>query len=169
MQTTTHTARTVGGEFIEASILFLRDDFMHRLLHVVNRLEDEDIWWRPNDASNSVGNLILHLSGNVRQWIGHSIGGIPFERNRDREFSEQGPTSKDELISRIQDAVAEAESVIRSLPQEGLLGIHRIQKYDVTALQAIYHVVEHFSHHLGQILYIYKLRTGVDPKFYEGI
>ena len=118
-------------------------------------------------ASNSVGNLILHLSGNVRQWIVASIGGTSFERCRDAEFSERGPIPKEELIVRIERAISDADVVIASLDDAKLLDVHTIQKYDVTALQATYHVVEHFSYHLGQILYIYKLRTGSDPRFYE--
>jgi uncharacterized damage-inducible protein DinB len=169
METTSRTATTSAGEFIEASRIFLKEDYLPKLLHVVERMTDDDLWWRPNEASNSAGNLILHLSGNVRQWIVAAIGGARFDRNRDLEFSERGPVSKAELISKIERAIADADGVIAALEHDSLLRTHTVQKYHVTALQSIYHVVEHFSYHLGQILYIYKLRTASDPEFYEGL
>ena len=87
METTTGNAKTPEAEFIEASRAFLRDDYLPKLLHCVERMSDEDLWWRPNDVSNSVGNLVLHLCGNLRQWIVSSIGGAEFQRDRDGEFS----------------------------------------------------------------------------------
>jgi uncharacterized damage-inducible protein DinB len=130
-------------------------------------MPEADIWWRPNEQSNSVGNLVLHLCGNVRQWIVASLGGGSFARDRDAEFSTRTPVSKEQLTEAVQLAVADAVNVLKRFPEERLLGHQRIQGYDASGLQAVYHVVEHFSYHLGQILYIYKLRTGVDPGFYR--
>jgi len=163
--TTSGTARTDAQEFIEASRLFLGQDFSPKLVYCLERMSDEDIWWRPNDQSNSVGNLVLHLCGNLKQWIVGSVGGGSFVRDRDAEFARRDPVSKSELIANIQSAVSEADKVLAALPENRLLQHCSIQTYDASALQAIYHVVEHFSYHLGQILYIYKLRTGTDPAF----
>ena len=167
MLSTSGKAKTDAREFIEASRVFLKEDFLPKLLHCLEEMSEEDIWWRPNEQSNSAGNLILHLCGNMRQWIVSGIGGGNFDRDRDAEFAARGPVSKGELISRIRSAVEDVDKVLETLPDERLLGRYPIQTYSTSCLQAIYHVVEHFSYHLGQILYIYKLRTGVDPGFYR--
>jgi len=167
METTSGTANTPEREFVEASRVFLKDDYMPKLLYCVEHLSEEDLWWRPNEASNSIGNLMLHLSGNVRQWIVASIGGEAFQRNRDAEFSEKGPLPRAVLVERLKTGLQDVDQVLAALESNRLVQQVTIQKYDVSVLQAVYHVVEHFSYHLGQILYIYKLRTGTDPRFYD--
>ena len=147
--------------------MFLREDYLPKLLHCVERMSDEDLWWRPNDISNSAGNLILHLCGNLRQWIVSSIGGEEFVRNRDAEFAARGPVPRQELLRNLKQAIEDVDRVLSKLESERLLDRLKIQKYDVSTLQAVYHVVEHFSYHLGQILYIYKMRSGTDPHFYN--
>ena len=167
MLTTSGKAETDVQEFLEASRVFLKDDFLAKLVRCLEEMSDENIWWRPNEQSNSAGNLVLHLCGNIRQWIVNSMGGGTFQRDRDAEFASRGPLPKAELIARIQAAVSEVDAVLRRLPEDGLLKRYPIQAYNTSGLQAIYHVVEHFSYHLGQILYIYKMRTGRDPGFYR--
>jgi uncharacterized damage-inducible protein DinB len=167
LETTNGSARTAGDEFIEASRVFLRQDFLPKLLHCLNAMTDDQIWWRPNEQSNSVGNLVLHLHGNLKQWIVASLGGQQFHRERDAEFATRARVSRAELISAIETVVAEVESVLVDYPASQLLVLHPVQVYQVSALQAVYHVVEHFSYHLGQILYIYKLQTATDPGFYS--
>jgi len=167
MESTTGNAKTPESEFIEASRVFLRDDYLPKLLHCVEQLPEEALWWRPNDVSNSIGNLILHLCGNLRQWIVSSIGGVEFKRDREAEFAARGPVPRAELIGNLKRVVSEVDGVLEGLESRRLLERVKIQKYDVSKLQAVYHVVEHFGYHLGQILYIYKLRTGIDPKFYK--
>jgi uncharacterized damage-inducible protein DinB len=167
LETTNGSARTAGDEFIEASRVFLRQDFLPKLLHCLNAMTDDQIWWRPNEQSNSVGNLVLHLHGNLKQWIVASLGGRQFHRERDAEFATRARVSRAELISAIETVVAEVESVLVDYPASQLLVLHAVQVYQVSALQAVYHVVEHFSYHLGQILYIYKLQTATDPGFYS--
>lgn len=167
MLTTTGKATTDVQEFLEASRIFLKDDFLPKLLHCLEELSETDIWWRPNEQSNSVGNLILHLCGNMRQWIVNSLGSGTFERNRDGEFASRGPVARAELIARMRATMEEVDAVLQNVPPGGLLRRYPIQTYSTSGLQAIYHVVEHFSYHLGQILYIYKMRTGKDPAFYR--
>jgi uncharacterized damage-inducible protein DinB len=167
MESTSGTARTTEAEFIEASRVFLRDDFLPKLLHCVEKLSDDDLWWRPNEVSNSIGNLVLHLCGNVRQWIVASIGGAEFKRNRDGEFAARGPIPKTELMANLKQVLNEVDAVLAQLETGRLLSRVKIQTYEVSTLQAVYHVVEHFSYHLGQVLYIYKMRTGTDPQFYK--
>jgi uncharacterized damage-inducible protein DinB len=167
MLTTSGKATTEAQEFIEASRVFLKDDFLPKVKHCLEGMPEQDIWWRPNEQSNSAGNLILHLCGNMKQWILNSMGGGRFERDRDAEFAQRRPVSKAELIASIEATVTAVDMVLEKLPPAGLLERFPVQAYTTSRLQAIYHVVEHFSYHLGQILYIYKMRTGKDPGFYS--
>lgn len=167
MLTTAGNAMTDAQEFIEASRVFLRDDFLPKVTFCLEEMSEQDIWWRPNEQSNSVGNLVLHLCGNMKQWILNSMGGGRFERDRDAEFGERGPVPRSELMAGIAWTVGEVDRTLSELPATTLLDRFPVQAYTTSRLQAIYHVVEHFSYHLGQILYIYKMRTGRDPGFYR--
>jgi uncharacterized damage-inducible protein DinB len=167
METTSGTAQTAAAEFIEASAVFLKQDFLPKLLHCLEAMSDDQIWWRPNEQSNSAGNLVIHLRGNLKQWIAVGLGGATFQRDREAEFATRKRIPRAELIAQIQEAVAEVEGILKAFPQDQLVARRSIQVYQTSALQAIYHVVEHFSYHLGQILYLYKLQTGTDPGFYR--
>jgi uncharacterized damage-inducible protein DinB len=143
----------------------LAKQYLSRIVKCLGQLSEEEIWWRPNAASNSAGNLALHLCGNVRQWIISGLGGAEDHRERDLEFSEQGPIPRDELVSKLRATVREACRVIARLDDDSLRRKYRIQGFHVTGLYALFHVSEHFSHHTGQIIYIAKLRRGEDLKF----
>jgi uncharacterized damage-inducible protein DinB len=138
-----------------------------RIQDCTGKLSQEQIWMRGGEGQNAIGNLILHLSGNVRQWIVASLGGKPDIRERDAEFSTRGEVSGPELVAGLRTIVEEAAAVILDLPRERLLERVTIQKYNATVLEAIYHVVAHFSEHTGQILYATKLLTGQDLGFYR--
>jgi uncharacterized damage-inducible protein DinB len=131
------------------------------------KLDDAQIWWRGAETQNAVGNLVLHLCGNVRQWIISSIGGEADVRQRDQEFAAQGGLDRVALAARLRETVDAAAAVISNLPPDRLSELRRIQNYDVTVLEAIYHVVEHFSEHTGQIVYATKLLTSADLGFYN--
>jgi len=152
----------VGRVFLEKSRRLLVDDFEPKIERSLELLADEDIWWRPNEASNSIGNLILHLCGNMTMWIVGGVGGRPFEQNRQQEFDERTQISKRELIDRLRAVVADADGILKSVQDGDLLARRHIQGYDVTTLEAIYHVVEHFGMHTGQIILLSKARTGKD-------
>lgn len=169
MLTTNGKAPSPVQEFIDASRVFLKDDFLPKLKYCLEQMSNEEIWWRPNENSNSAGNLTLHLCGNMRQWILNSMGDGRFERDRDAEFAERGPVSKAELIESIEATVQGVDTTLQNLAAGDLLERFSVQGYDTSRLQAIYHVVEHFSYHLGQILFIYKMRTGQDPGFYKSL
>jgi uncharacterized damage-inducible protein DinB len=136
-----------------------------RIEACVRSLSPEQIWWRANPASNSVGNLALHLEGNVRQWIVSGLGGVPDRRQRDKEFSQPGPIPPRTLVARLRKAVSEADRVMRKLNAEALARTYSIQGFRVTGLQAVFHVAEHFSHHAGQIILLTKMLGGEDLKF----
>lgn len=136
-----------------------------RIVKCLQQLSEEEIWWRPNPASNSVGNLVLHLCGNVRQWIISGLGGEKDNRERDREFAEQGPIPREVLVTRLRGTVREACRVLARLSDESLARNNNIQGYHVTGLEAAFHVAEHFGYHTGQIIYITKLKRAQDLKF----
>lgn len=153
--------------FISQAKHHLTRDFLPKLRACVKLLSDEQIWWRANENTNSVGNLLLHLAGNVRQWIIAGMGTAEDTRKRDAEFSARGPIPGKELLEKLESAVTEAVAVLDSVDRTRLLEKRPIQIYDVTGLQAIFHVVEHFSYHTGQIIYITRLLKNVDLKFYR--
>jgi uncharacterized damage-inducible protein DinB len=136
-----------------------------RITACVRALSPEQVWWRANPASNSVGNLALHLEGNVRQWIVSGLGGMPDRRQRDKEFSELGPIPRRTLLARLRKAVSEADRVMRKLDAEALARTYSIQGFRVTGVQAVFHVAEHFSQHAAQIILLTKILRGKDLKF----
>lgn len=141
------------------------ENYLQRILHCLQVLGEKQIWWRPNKASNAAGNIVLHLCGNIRQWIISGLGGEPDVRERSKEFSERGPISRRMLAAQLKAAVREACEVIDGLPAEALLQGFRIQGYQVSGLGAVIHVYEHFAYHAGQIIYLTKLRCGKDLRF----
>jgi uncharacterized damage-inducible protein DinB len=138
-----------------------------RIQDCLGRLSSDQIWLRRTDNENAVGNLVLHLCGNLSQWIGSGVGGKPDTRERDAEFAARGDVSPTELAERLQKTVAETIAIIRTVPAARLSDKIMVQKYDVTVLEAIYHVVEHFGQHTGQIIFITKLLTGQDLGYYD--
>jgi uncharacterized damage-inducible protein DinB len=152
--------------FINHSVAKLRQ-YEQRIGVCLDQLSFEQIWWRQVDTQNAVGNLVLHLCGNVRQWIIAGLGGRPDVRDRDQEFAARESVSAAELKAALGNTVNEAVAVLESITPEQLLERRTVQGYDKTILEAVYHVVEHFSHHAGQILYATKLLTGNDLGFYR--
>jgi uncharacterized damage-inducible protein DinB len=153
--------------FIEKSRYYLQQEYLPKIERCVEKLSDEDLWWRPNEPSNSVGNLLLHLAGNVRQWIVSGVGGADDVRQRQQEFDEREQLPREVLIAQLRRALDEVDQVLASLDADALLEPRQIQGMEVSVLDAIYHVVEHFSTHVGQIVYITKMRTGDDLGFYR--
>lgn len=131
-------------------------------------LDEEKLWRRVNPSTNSVGNLLLHLTGNVRQWIVSGLGGAPDVRARSSEFAERGPIPREELLARLEETLLEAGRVLDGLDPAKLLERKSIQGYDVSVLQALVHVVEHFSYHVGQVTHIVKALEDVDVGYYAG-
>lgn len=138
-----------------------------RIRACLERLTPEQVWARGSESENAVGNLVLHLCGNVRQWVGFGIAGWPDVRERDSEFRARGGLGPQELSERLDATVRQATEVLRALPPERLKDRTRVQNYDVTVLEAVYHVVEHFAGHTGQILYATKQMTHEDLGFYR--
>jgi uncharacterized damage-inducible protein DinB len=123
-------------------------------------LGEDDIWWRINDASNSIGNLVLHLDGSTRMWILRVVAGRQIVRDRDAEFAERGPLAKSALLARLRSTIAEVDEVLATLNETTLLERRPSNYGEVTVLWAVLHAVEHFAMHTGQIITLTKLRTG---------
>ena len=142
--------------------------FCGRIEDCLGRLTAEQVWMRTSDNQNAVGNIVLHLAGNVRQWIIGAVGGQPDIRDRASEFAARGGMQPAELALKLKGTVSEAAEIIRQFPPERLTERKVIQKfYDATLMEAIYHVVEHFGMHTGQVIFATKLLTGEDLKYYQ--
>jgi uncharacterized damage-inducible protein DinB len=152
--------------FLDFSIRKL-EQLVRRIRDSVAKLNDEQIWMRHGDHENAVGNLLLHLSGNMRQWIIAGIGGLPDTRVRDQEFAARGQMTREELMQKLDITVAEAVAVLKAVSPDRLLETYQPQKYSVSIMEGIYHVVEHFAQHTGQIMFATKLLTGQDLGFYK--
>jgi len=131
------------------------------------KLTPEQVWMRGAETQNAAGNLVLHLTGNVRQWILTGVGGAPDNRDRDAEFAARDGITPEELSRRLKQVVDAAVAIIRTLPADQLLARVTIQGHDVSLLEAILHVTEHFSGHTSQIIFITKMVTGEDLGFYS--
>jgi uncharacterized damage-inducible protein DinB len=139
-----------------------------RIRSCVQRLSDEQLWHRPNTNVVSVGNLVLHLCGNVGQWINSTLGNRPDERRRDDEFNETGPMDKRELRERLDATLAYAYDVIGGLGAADLERTWNVQGFTETGVAIVLHVVEHFSYHVGQITLHTKLLLDIDTGYYAG-
>jgi uncharacterized damage-inducible protein DinB len=157
----------VARAFVDKSRNLLTSDYLPKIERCLDKLSDQDIWWRPNDASNSIGNLILHLCGNVTMWIIGGVGDLPFERNRQLEFDERRELPSEELRQRLRTVVQRADQVLSTLDEKSLERRRQIQDYDVSVLEAVYHVVEHFSMHTGQIIFLSKARLRHDLELWK--
>ncbi len=153
--------------FVEESRRFLAHEYPAKMRLALKGFSQEDLWWRPNDASNSVGNLLLHLAGNVRQWVVHGLGGADDVRDRASEFAQEGGMTLEEVWAVLDASLADADAALAALDPATLLEPYAIQGLDTTGLAALYHVVEHFSMHTGQILYLAKMRKGGELGFYD--
>ena len=141
------------------------DEALRIINHCVNQLTDDQVWWRPSESMNSVANLLLHLSGNVRQWIVSGVGGVADVRERQQEFDQRSSTPKTELMQQIESAVADAKMALSETSVEELLRIRPVQGNDVTGMQAILHSVAHFRGHAQEIVHMTRCQLGDSYEF----
>ena len=139
-----------------------------RIKQCLAQLTEEEIWHRPNENVVSVGNLVLHLGGNLRQWVLSGLGGQPDHRQRDREFDENGPIPAETLIEQLDTLMQEVEAVLDQLNPTDLTTVRPVQAYEESGVSILMHVTEHFSYHTGQITYYVKTRKNVDLQYYGG-
>ena len=155
-------------EFISESVDRINKN-TPKIISCMDELEETEVWKRPNSASNSIGNLILHLCGNITQYIISSLGEEEDKRERDKEFSASGGYSKLELIEKLNSTVKKAITVIKHMELNSLLKKRQVQGFQYSGLANIIHVTEHYSYHTGQIVYWTKLLKSKDFGFYSGI
>lgn len=161
--------------FLRHARFRLLEDYFVKIAAAIEMLDDEQIWRRPNESSNSIGNLLLHMSGNVRQWIISGVGGVEDIRDRASEFAARGSATRGELMESVRATLNEADAVMAGIEDkcaaansdEPLQRICMPQSYEVTVLDAIFHVVEHFSYHTGQIVFAAKWLAEGQVSFYD--
>ena len=158
-------SNAITSEFLEQCIIRLELN-TPRIKQCLDIITEEQLWQRPNETLSSIGNLILHLRGNITQYIISSIGNKTDNRNRDAEFSANDGYNNDELYQLLNNTVEQAVTVIRNCDEEQLLKKRSVQGYNYTGIANIVHVVEHYSYHTGQIAYWTKILTGKDLGFY---
>ena len=141
------------------------DSALLRIKHCLGQLNDEQVWRRSQASLNSIGNLILHLCGNLRQWVVAGLGGAPDERNRPAEFAERGSVPKEELVRSLEAVVEEAKRVLAGVDARLLAEPRRIQGFDVTGAAAIFDSVPHFRGHTQEIVHMTRLQLCDAYKF----
>lgn len=157
----------VSSAFVEQARELLKEQYLPKIERCLEQLSDEQIWWRANADSNSIGNLLLHISGNARQWIVSGLGGETDKRQRQSEFEQWNTIPRDDLLTRLRETVAELDRVLARFDTRRLLDNYQIQGTETTALAAIFHVTEHFSMHTGQIILLTKMLANTDLLFYD--
>jgi uncharacterized damage-inducible protein DinB len=161
--------RELGASVVAECRRRLLGESLPRLERCLDLLGDDEVWQRPNPQTPSVGNLVLHLAGNVRQWVVSAIGGAADRRQRPAEFAAAGPMPVEELRRLLGQTLDEAGAVLDRLDPGQLLARHRVQGFEESALAILIHVVEHFSYHVGQVSYVVRSRHGVDLGYYRGV
>lgn len=152
---------TIAAVFLGSSIQRLRQMSSH-IEACLGRLSDEQIWSRGGAHENAIGNLILHLCGNARQWVVSGVGGAKDARDRDAEFAAKGEWTRTQLLTHLKGTVDEAVTVLEQVTPERLTEIVTPQQHSVPVLEAIYQVVAHFQQHTGQIIFATKILSGED-------
>ena len=153
-----------GKSYIDWCRFRLMNQYWPRVERCVAELSEGEIWWRQHESNNSVGNLVLHLTGNLKQFMLSGVGGAKDTRDKDQEFADRQRIPKDELIRGLKDALAATDEVLSHLEASRLLEMTRVQNRDRAVFEVLAVVVEHFALHCGQIIYITKLKTGKDLK-----
>jgi uncharacterized damage-inducible protein DinB len=153
--------------FLDASRDYLLDQYLPRIRLACAPLSDDDLWWRPAPGSNSIGNLILHIEGNARQWLIGGVGGHASDRDRDGEFAAEGGHTGEQLLATLTTTLFEIDRVLAALQPSQLDEPRIIQGATTTVFDAVYHVVEHVSMHSGQIIQLAKWRAPGAIRLYD--
>lgn len=158
---------SLGPLFLERSRYYLGIEYPAKIAEAIRSMPADQLWWRPNPMANSAGNLVLHLAGNVRQWVVSGVGGAPDIRQRDQEFASAGGWEAEALLAHLHSAVRDTDDVLAQLDPQSLDQQRMIQGRKTTVFSAVYHVVEHFAGHTGQIILLAKQFTPGAVRFYE--
>lgn len=156
---------TVSQQLLDSSIHFFRWN-LERITTCLSELSEDEIWQRPNGSSNSVGNQLLHLSGNIRQWILNGLGGRADVRVRDEEFTTTSGYSKAQLLELLNETIQQSIDLLEGLREADLLPERPVQAYVHDGTFILVHVIEHLSYHTGQIIFWTKLLRDKDLRLY---
>jgi len=140
-----------------------------RISKCLSKLTEDQVWAKPNESVNSIGNLILHVQGNMTQYILSGLGGLPDIRIRDEEFTSYKTHSKEELINSFNETIKKVVNTILNIQPTSLLEEYQIQGFTLIGMEVIIHVTEHLSYHVGQIALMTKLTTNSQVDFYENL
>ena len=157
------------SEDLKAQSIYRIKESHKRIIACLDLLDESQIWLKPNSALNSMGNLVLHLSGNITQYIISTLGGAPDLRNRDAEFAATGGKTKDELKEIFNAVIQQSIQCIHKTTEAELSTLKKVQVYELTGVGIIIHVTEHLSYHTGQIAFLTKLLLEKDLGFYAGL
>ena len=160
-----HTQYANAAEGFKREACFTLDYSRDRLLHAAGQLTDEQVWSRPHPEMNAVGNILLHVSGNLRQWIVCGVGGEPDDRDRPAEFAQRQVIALDVLSEKLRNTVEEAKAAIVACSESGLLSMRTIQGFETTGLGAIFHSVSHLEGHAQETIYAARLILGDGYRF----
>lgn len=158
---------SIGEAFVAQSREFLGNEYRIKLRRCVQALPDDALWWRANAQCNSVGNLLLHLAGNIRQHIVNGIGEKPDVRDRTAEFGTDGGADGATLLRELEEVLDQADAVLAALRPQDLEGVRTVAGARRTVLEIIYTTVQHAALHLGQIILMVKERAPGAIRFYE--
>ena len=158
----------IATEFIEQSIYRIEKN-TPKIIKCLDQLTEDQVWMRPNEVSNSIGNILLHLCGNIRQYAISALGDQADIRERDKEFSAQGGHTKEQLLKKLSDTLQEAITVMRTTDEVRLMKIYSAQGFTYSGVGIVVHITEHYSHHTGQIIFWTKQLTGTDLGFYSHV
>jgi uncharacterized damage-inducible protein DinB len=158
----------IKKEFIKDCIRYL-NEYTKRVKTCLDMLTEEQVWQKPNEASNSIANLMLHLCGNMTQYVLSSLGSKPDLRERDKEFSATGGLSKEQLFEMLSAVVHSVIEEIQIHDEDSLLQTRMVQGFEKNGIAIILHITEHYSYHTGQIALLTKLMTNEDLGFYKGM
>ena len=144
------------------------DESLRFIERCFDQLSQEQCWQKPNSEMNTIGNLILHLCGNIRQYAISSLGQQTDSRDRDAEFAHVSTMTKSELIQKIQDTVSEAKQIMKTVSEEELGRERVVQGFTMSGIGILIHITEHLSYHTGQIAWMTKFYQEKDLGFYDG-
>jgi uncharacterized damage-inducible protein DinB len=158
----------IKKEFIRDCVRHL-NEYTKRVKICLDMLSEEQVWQKPNEASNSIANLMLHLCGNMTQYVLSSLGSRADLRERDKEFSAKGGFTKEQLFEKLSGVVHSVIEEIQIHDEESLLKTRTVQGFEKSGIAIILHITEHYSYHTGQIALLTKLMTNEDLGFYKGM
>ncbi|MBI4541018.1 MAG: DUF1572 family protein [Gemmatimonadetes bacterium] len=150
---------TLFRAIVDAVHRRLVEDYPQHIRTCLDRLTDEQVWWRPHEEANAIGNLILHLCGNIRHYVWRGVGGLDYARDRPAEFAERGPVPREELRRRLDESIEGASRILLGLGPDDLIRSPHATEYP-SVQELLQHVLTHFGYHTGQIVYATKLLTG---------